>query len=278
MKLVSADEYMEDEDLLEMVNAGVIPMTIVDNYIGKFWAQIFKNITLNPNIKLRTTGKIAWAIRKNSPGLKKIVNGFVEKNKKGTLIGNILFRRYLQNTQWVQNPMSDKERKRFEAAVEFFKKYGATYRLNWLIIAALAYQESGIDQTKKSQAGAVGVMQLLPSTAKDQNVNIPNIYEVEDNIHAGVKYLRFIIDRYFENESMDELNKTLFAFASYNAGPSKVNRLRQEARKMGLDPNVWFRNVEIVAAKRIGRETVQYVSNIYKYFTAYRLIVAKKRK
>ena len=118
-------------------------------------------------------------------------------------------------------------------------------------------------------------MQMLPATAKDPNVNIPNIEVLENNIHAGVKYLRFLRDQYFEKEPMTEANKTLFTFASYNAGPGKVSKLRREAEKTGLNPNVWFRNVEMVAAKRIGRETVQYVSNIYKYYTAYRLIMDK---
>jgi membrane-bound lytic murein transglycosylase MltF len=104
---------------------------------------------------------------------------------------------------------------------------------------------------------------------------VANIEEMENNIHAGVKYLRFMRDRYFEKEQMDDLNKMLFSFASYNAGPAKVSQLRKQARKAGLDPNAWFRNVEIIAAKRIGRETVQYVSNIYKYYVAYRLIVDK---
>ena len=118
-------------------------------------------------------------------------------------------------------------------------------------------------------------MQLLPSTADDPNVDIHNIEKMENNIHAGVKYLRFLNDRYYEKEPMDILNKRAFALASYNAGPAKVAKLRKEAREMGLDPNVWFRNVEIVAAKRIGRETVQYVSNIYKYYVASRLIFDK---
>jgi membrane-bound lytic murein transglycosylase MltF len=156
-----------------------------------------------------------------------------------------------------------------------FRKYSTQYDFDWLMVAALAYQESGIDQRKRSPAGAIGVMQILPSTAADRNVNLKNIHEIENNIHAGVKYLRFIRDRYFENEPMDDLEKMLFSFASCNAGAAKVARLRNEARSAGLDPNVWFRNVEIIAAKRIGRETVNYVSNIYKYYTAYRLIVNK---
>jgi membrane-bound lytic murein transglycosylase MltF len=248
---------------------------VIDSHKGKFWSQIFKDLTLHPDIKVRTNGQIAWAIRKNSPKLKQAINGFMKTHKKGTLVGNILFKRYLENTKWVRNSLNEEELERFREAIEFFQKYSNQYGFDWLMIAALAYQESRVDQSKRSPAGAIGVMQLLPTTAADPNVNIPNINELENNIHAGVKYLRFMRDRYFENERMDDLNKMLFSFASYNAGPSKVSQLRRQARRAGLDPNVWFRNVEIIAAKRIGRETVQYVSNIYKYYVAYRLIVDK---
>jgi len=275
IKLVLADEHLEDEDLLEMMNAGLIPMIVIDSHKGEFWSQIFKDLTLHPDIKLRTGGQIAWAIRKSSPKLKEVINSFMKTHKKGTLMGNILFKRYLQNTKWVRNSLNQKALQRFKEAVELFRKYANQYIFDWLMIAALAYQESGIDQSKRSPAGAIGVMQVLPGTAADPNVNVPNIEEMENNIHAGVKYLRFIENQYFEREPMDELNKTLFSFASYNAGPAKVAKLRREARQAGLDPNVWFRNVEIIAAKRIGRETVQYVSNIYKYYVAYRLVVDK---
>ena len=273
LKIVLADEHLEDEDLLEMMNVGLIPMIVIDSHKGEFWAKVFTDLSLHPNIKVRTGGQIAWAIRKNSPQLKSVVNRFIEAHKKGTLKGNILYKRYLQNTKWVRNALVDKEFQRFTDAVEFFKRYSQQYYFDWLMIAVLAYQESGIDQSKRSPAGAVGVMQLLPSTAADPNVNIRKIDVMEHNIHAGVKYLRFLHDRYFKNEPMDALNKMLFAFASYNAGPGKVIRLRREARESGVDPNIWFRNVEIIAARRVGRETVQYVSNIYKYYIAYRSII-----
>jgi membrane-bound lytic murein transglycosylase MltF len=275
IRLILADEYLEDEDLLEMMNARLIPMIVIDRHKGEFWSQIFKDLTLHPDIKVRTDGRIGWAIRKNSPKLKEVINSFMKTHKKGTLMGNILFTRYLENTKWVRNSLNDADLERFKEAVDFFQKYSNQYGFDWLMIAALAYQESRIDQSKRSPAGAIGVMQLLPTTAADPNVNIPNIRELENNIHAGVKYLRFMRDRYFDNEQMDDLNKMLFSFASYNAGPSKVSQLRRQARKAGLDPNVWFRNVEIIAAKRIGRETLQYVSNIFKYYVAYRLIVDK---
>lgn len=278
MNIVLADDYLEDEDLLEMMNVGLIPMIVIDSHKGKFWKQIFKDLTLHPDIKLRAGGQIAWAIRKNSPKLKTVINAFMKAHKKGTRLGNILFKRYLENTQWVRNSLNQKDRKRFQEALDFFQKYSKQYDFDWLMVAALAYQESRIDQSKRSPAGAIGVMQLLPSTAGDKNVNIPDIEELENNVHAGVRYLRFLRDRYFEEEPMDKLDKMLFSFASYNAGPAKVAKLRKEARQAGLDPNVWFRNVEIIAAKRIGRETVQYVSNIYKYYIAYRLSVDKHYK
>jgi membrane-bound lytic murein transglycosylase MltF len=162
--------------------------------------------------------------------------------------------------------------------VQLFKKYADKYAFNYLMIVAQAYQESGLDHSRRSHAGAVGVMQLLPTTATDPNINIADIKKLENNIHAGTKYLRFIIDRYYKDEAMDDVNKLLFAFASYNAGPARVKELRKKADAMGLDPNVWFRNVEIAAAKSIGRETVQYVRNIYKYYITYQMVVKQVEK
>lgn len=278
MKLVLADETFEDEDLLEMVNAGLIPMIVMDSHKAQFWKQIFDNITVHQDITVRTGGEIAWAFRKNSPKLKAVVNDFVKGHREGTMLGNILFKRYLQNTKYVKNALAEKELEKYKSMVQLFKKYAGEYDFNYLMIGAQAYQESGLDHSKRSHAGAIGVMQVLPSTAADPKVNIANIEKLENNIHAGMKYLRFIIDRYYKDEPMDDVNKLLFAFASYNAGPARVKELRTKAAAMGLDPNVWFRNVEIVAAKSIGRETVQYVSNIYKYYIAYQMVLIQAEK
>jgi membrane-bound lytic murein transglycosylase MltF len=278
MKLVLADETFEDEDLLEMVNAGLIPMIVMDSHKAQFWKQIFDNITVHQDIAMRVGGEIAWAFRKNSPKLKAVVNDFVKGHKEGTMLGNVLFKRYLKNTKYVKNALSEKELEKYKSMVQLFKKYAGEYDFNYLMIGAQAFQESGLDHSKRSHAGAIGVMQVLPSTAADPNVNIANIEKLENNIHAGMKYLRFIIDRYYKDEPMDDVNKLLFAFASYNAGPARVKRLRTKAAAMGLDPNVWFRNVEIVAAKSIGRETVQYVSNIYKYYIAYQMVLIQAEK
>ena len=271
IQIEPADEYLETEDILEMVSAGIVPITVADSYLAEFWAQIF-DITVHNDLAVREGGQIAWALRKDSPQLKEVMDAFAVSHGKGTLMGNILLKRYLQNTAYVTNSRAEEDVARLRNAAELFRKYAGQYDLDWLMVAAQAYQESGIDQSVRSAAGAIGVMQVLPSTAADRNVNIPNIEEIENNIHAGVKYLRFMMDRYFADQPMDELNKAIFALASYNAGPARVARLRKEAEENGLDPNVWFRNVEIIAAKRIGRETVQYVSNIFKYYISYKLI------
>ncbi len=227
---------------------------------------------------LKSGGRIAWAIRKKSPQLKKVLNQFVKEIRIGTLFGNIMANRYYKNTKWARNALSPKNIKRFNQTIDLFQKYASQYGFDYLMITALAYQESGLDQSRRSQRGAVGVMQILPKTAAGHPINIMDIHELDKNIHAGVKYLHFLYNNYYKDAPMDHLNKVLFTFASYNAGPAGVARLRRRAKKMGLNPNVWFNNVEVAAARVIGRETVQYVSNIFKYYVAYKQIMTTKDK
>lgn len=269
VRLRAADEYLEDGDLLEMVNAGVLPWAVVDDLKARLWSQVFEHLTLRPDLAVATGGEVAWAMRKNSPQLKKVVDEFIRGHKQGTLFGNILINRYAKDTKHIRNALTSSEMAKFDKVKALFQKYGAEYGIDYLLLAAQGYQESTLDQSKRSRSGAIGIMQLLPTTAADPNVGISGIENVNNNIHAGAKYLKFIRERYFNDEAIDPVNRALFSFAAYNAGPGRMSKLRKEAAQMGLDPNVWFRNVEVVAAKRIGRETVQYVSNIYKYYITY---------
>ena len=268
-----ADENLEDEDILEMVNAGLVDLTVVDSYLARFWEQVFPNLRLHPELVLRSNSEIAWAIRKESPILKATLDQFVAKNQAGTAMGNMILRKYLQSTKWARNATSAADMKRFEELSKYFKKYATEYKFEWLMLVAQGYQESGLDQTTRSPVGAIGVMQVMPTTANDRSVRIPDIHLVEPNIHAGAKYMRFLVDQYFDEPDIDQLNRHLFAFAAYNGGPNRIARIRREAAAQGLDANKWFNNVELLVAKQIGRETVQYVSNIYKYYVAYKLIV-----
>ena len=272
VNIVPADENLEDEDILEMMNAGIIDSTVVFGSLATFWQQIFTNIRPHPELVLRARTEIAWAVRKESPQLKATLDEFVAKNKSGTMMGNMILRRYLQNTKWARNATSAAEMKRFNELSGYFKKYAEEYKFEWLLLIAQGFQESGLDQSIRSPVGAIGVMQVMPTTAGDRNVAIKDIHLVEPNIKAGAKYMRFLVNQYFDEPGIDKLNRHLFAFASYNGGPNRIARLRREAGARGLDPNKWFNNVELLAAEQIGRETVQYVSNIYKYYVAYKLV------
>jgi membrane-bound lytic murein transglycosylase MltF len=268
--LVPAPENLEDEDLLEMLSAGLVKILVVDSHKARFWKQIFKTLTLHPEVAVRTGGEIGWAVRKGSPQLKAALNEFVKTHGDKTVFGRVTLQRYLENTKYVKSATAETEMRKFRALMELFRKYGSQYGMDWMLMAAQGYQESRLDQGARSRAGAVGVMQVLPATG--QQLKVGDITQLDPNIHAGVKYIRFMIDQYFKDEPMTDLDKGLFAFASYNAGPSRVRQLRVDAAQRGLDPNVWFDNVERIAAEKIGRETVTYVSNIYKYYVAYTLV------
>lgn len=278
VKLEAAPESLEDEDLIEMLNAGLIPLIVVDRHKALFWKQIFPKIQVHEDVILRDHADVAWAVRKDDPQLLALLNTFVDKNKKGSKLGNTLLLRYLKSAEYVKDAASEKERRKFLTMVDLFKKYGEQYQVDWLLMAAQGYQESRLNQTVRSPVGAIGVMQVMPRTGKELAVG--DIRSVEPNIHAGIKYMRFMIDRYYADEPMTPLDKALFTFASYNAGPARIAQLRAETKKRGFNENVWFGNVENVAAEKIGAETVTYVSNIYKYYIAYRLImdeVARKK-
>lgn len=266
-----APEVLEDEDLLEMLNAGLIPLIVVDRHKAIFWKQMFPKISVHEDIVLRDNGSIAWAVRKDNPQLLAALNGFVKDHRQGSTLGNTLLLRYLKSADYVKNAAAEKERRKFLKMVEVFRKYGDRYDVDWLLMAAQGYQESKLDQSVRSHVGAIGVMQVMPKTGKELQVG--DIKLLDPNIHAGVKYMRWMIDRYYSDEPMTQLDKALFSFASYNAGPARIARLRAETLKRGFDPNIWFGNVENLAAEKIGAETVTYVSNIYKYYIAYRLIL-----
>ncbi len=277
--LQKAPEALEDEDLLEMLNAGLIPLIVVDRHKALFWKQVFPKIQVHENIVLRDGGSIAWAVRKDNPQLLAELNNFVKHNRQGSTLGNTILLRYLRSATYVKNAAANRERAKFLQMVEIFRKYGERYDVDWLLMAAQGYQESRLNQSVRSHVGAIGVMQVMPATGKELQVG--DIKKIDPNIHAGVKYMRWMIDHYYGDQPMTPLDKALFSFASYNAGPARIARLRAETQKRGFDPNIWFGNVENLAAEKIGAETVTYVSNIYKYYIAYRLImddIARKQK
>jgi membrane-bound lytic murein transglycosylase MltF len=270
VKIIAADENLETEDILELVNTGAVEFTVSDSHIANIWTGIFSNLVIHKELKLRSGGEIAWMVRKDSPKLKASLNAFLKQRQKGTLLGNIYFERYYEKNAWINNPLSSNRDKTLLKYKKLLKKYADRYGFDWQLLAALAYQESRFDHTQKNKSGAVGLMQVLPSTGKDKNIGIRNVHLLENNIHAGVKYLAFLKNKYFNDVRIRPRDQVRLALAAYNAGPGKIQRVRAKTKQMGLDPNRWFRNVELATLKMVGQETVRYVSNINKYYVIYR--------
>lgn len=277
-KIVPAAELLEAHDILELVNSGIADITVVDDYKAAFWNKVFPNISLHEDLVVHSGGQVSWAHRKDSPEFAAMIKGFMRKYGRGTLVGNDTFSRYLSRVDRVRCAGADNTTGKTSELEAAFRASGEEFDFDWLMLAAQAYQESNLRHNRRSPAGAVGIMQIKPSTAADPNVGIPDISSIENNIRAGAKYMRFVGDRYFANDDMPELSRWLFSLAAYNAGPARIARLRRETESEGRNPNLWFDHVEIVAARKIGRETVTYVSNIYKYYVGYQLAYARNKE
>ena len=272
-----ADENLEDHDLLDLVNAGVLPAIVVDSHKASFWAQVFPHVVVHEDLAIHTGANVGWAVRKTNPQLLSTVNAFAKTIRKGTLLGNMAISRYLGSTDWIDAAVSGEHRERYEQIAQTFRRYADQYDFDWLLIAAQGYQESRFDQSKRSKAGAVGIMQLLPSTAADKAVGIPDVSTVENNVHAGVKYLAWLRDHYFSEDEIDPLDRVLFSFAAYNAGPGNVAQARRKAKALGFDPNRWFGHVEVGMYRSVSGEPVSYVRNVYKYYVTYKRLEELRR-
>ena len=269
VKIVLLPDALEDEDMLEMLNVGLLQAIVVDDWKAKAWAQLLPKVKIHEDITLRPKTKMGWAIRKQSPKLVAELNEFYAQFAKKQGGGGRLIQTYTAKVKALKNSAATEDQKRFESLVAVFQKYGKQYSFDPLMLAAQGYQESQLNQNAKSHVGAIGVMQIMPATGKDLGVG--DIHQIEPNIHGGAKYMDQLMTRYFGDAKFDEQNRTLFAFASYNTGAGNISKMRREAAKRGLDPNQWFNNVELVTAEKIGMETTTYVRNIFKYYAAYRL-------
>ena len=270
INITASDPRLEIEDILEMMNAGLLPITVADEHRTYVWAEVFENLKVHEDIVFREDASIAIAMRQRSPQLKEVLDDFAYENRAGTLVTNILINKYLINTGWARPALAREPFRRFEQLAALFQTYGARYDFDWLLLASFAFQESAFDQDARSPVGAIGVMQVMPSTAADRSVAIDNIEVLENNVHAGTKYLSVLRGHYFSDDDMEHTERMLFTMAGYNAGPNRINRLRRVAESRGLDPNIWFNNVELVVAAQVGREPVVYVGNIYRYYIAYK--------
>ena len=271
MQMVATNGILNSEDILELIDAGIIDLSIAESHIARVWQETLPNIRIHelPDVSEHTP--IAWMVRKNNPELKASLNRFLLNYRRGSHFGNIYYRQYFKQTRLISNPLAPTDHAKFSRYVPLFRKYGARYGFDWMLLAAIAYQESQMNHNRRSRAGAVGLMQVMPSTSRDDNINIKDISNPENNVHAGGKYLALLRDVYFQDPALSPHDRMRFILAAYNAGPTRIQQCRRYASRLGLDPNRWFNHTEIAARRLIGSETVRYVANVKKYYLAYSL-------
>src|SRR5260221_1967402 len=249
LDLVSVPDVLEDEDLLDMLNANLIQVMVVDDWKARMWAPILRRTRAHPTLVVRSQGSIGWALREDAAQLKRVVDDFLHEARASQSVATRLAI-YERRFRALGNPTLQADWRKFEQSIAIFRKYAKRYHFDPLMLAAQAYQESRLDHAAVSKAGAVGVMQIMPATGHAMQVG--DIAELDANVHAGTKYMRQILDRHFREAKFSEQDRNLFAFASYNAGPGRIAQMRGIAARQGLDPDVWFNNVEIVTAAALG--------------------------
>ena len=264
---------LDGEDLLEMVDAGLIPYVIITSWKAELWQSIYKNMVIHDDIASKDVGWIGYAIRKSNQDLDDDIAGFVASNGYDLALKAYRQEEYRDHIKGIKDPLEKTAWNRFVTMRPLFEKYGAQYKLDPLFIAALGFQETLLNQNAVSQVGAIGVMQLMPATGS--SLGVGDIHLLEPNIHAGADYMNQLITKYFPDAQFKGDNRALFAIASYNIGPNNVAKARDQARQMGFDPDEWFKSVEFVAAERMGYEPMIYVRNVYKYFVSYELKLGK---
>jgi membrane-bound lytic murein transglycosylase MltF len=258
------------EDLLEMVNAGMLQYTAADDYMGKLWASVLPNLRVEP-VRLSEGNNIAWAVRPDNPRLLAALNDFIARGRD-RLPGQAaeLHARYFRNLNYLGNNLEPDLLGRKKHLAPYFQSASDRNRFDWLFMLAQGFQESRLDQSARSTAGAVGVMQLLPATGRQMGYRDVAV-SAKSNIEAGVKYMRHLIAQYFAEPGLTEAARLDFALAAYNAGPTRIQQMRRLAAQRGLEPDRWFHNVERIVLQEIGEEPVRYVANVHRYYLAYRL-------
>lgn len=266
-----ADPGLAVEDLLELVNAGVYELTVVDSHLAMLWTRAFPELRVHEGIIAGSSRKVGWLVRAGNPELKRSLDKFIGNHKKGTKIGNIYFRKYFEKGLCLQDCLTLQHQNRFAGYRDLFQKYGRKYGLDWMLLAAQAFQESGLRQDRISEDGAVGLMQVMPGLARDKEIGSFDLQDVEQNVHAGAKYMKHLLESFFNAEDLEPEERIRFALAAYNAGPTAIRKARQKAAEMGLDPSRWFGHVERGARHLLGQEPVRYVIGINRLYISYKL-------
>jgi membrane-bound lytic murein transglycosylase MltF len=258
------------EDVLQMVGSGMFDHTVTDDKLATLWARALPSLRVDAGACIREGSDLAWAVRKESPGLRAALDDLAIHRADRTHSGVAeSIRRYLGDPKRLRNALEPGATQKKKNLRPFFVEAGDRYGLDWLFLAAQAYQESRLDPDARNPSGAIGLFQVKPETGAW--LGFPDVTGARENALAGAAYMALLRSQYFDDERIAMADRLHFALAAYNAGPGRVAGLRKKARTAGLDPDRWFDHVEMVALREIGQETPRYVANVVRYYLAYRL-------
>ena len=280
LDIAPAPENAETETLIAAVGEGRLDLTVAPSHVLDL--ELGYRTDVRKAFTLRGPVALGWGVRRENPQLLAALDEFLDKEYRG-LFFNVVYQKYFENP--IRMRLHRKDRVDHEHADGLspydvlVKREADAHGFDWQLIVAQMYQESRFNPRVKSPAGAIGLMQLLPRTAREFGVR--NLRDPEQSIHAGVAYLAWLHSR-LESE-LTVKDRIWFALAAYNAGFGHVRDARQLARQRGLDPNRWFDNVEEamrLLSKRAyyrdaphgyvrGREVVKYVREIRERYRSY---------
>ncbi len=261
-----ADPSLAVEDVLEMVQAGIYPLTIVERPIAQRWAKVMPKLMVEPGVHVSAPQQITWYVRRDASMLHASIDRFL-KTYRVPSDQDAAFTRVYRRLYQVHNPLARSDRQRLEKLRPVLQRYGHEQGIDWLNLAALAFKESQLDPSVRGSGGATGLLQITPSAA--QRVGVGNIQNVDNNVQAAARYLAMIRKKFFASNQLNERERMAFVLAAYNMGPERVQAMRAEARRRGLNPNQWFFQVERIAMEQVGRGAVSYVNSVNKYYLAY---------
>ena len=261
-----ADPSLAAEDVLEMVQAGIYPLTAVELPLAERWAKVLPKLRIDRHLQLDNQRDTHWYMSRQAPMLAATLEQFLPGYSRSA-DQDVAFVRVNRRAYRVHNPLGRSDRQKLEKLRPTLQLYGSQNNFDWLSLAALAYKESSFNPPARSGSGPNGLMQITPAAAR--SVGVSNSQTLAGNVQAAAKYMAMIRKRFFSSPQIAESERLAFVLAAYNMGPERVQGMRTEAKRRGLNPNQWFFQVERVALEQAGMGVVNYVGSVNKYQLAF---------
>ncbi|HDS1737238.1 transglycosylase SLT domain-containing protein [Pseudomonas sp. BP8] len=266
IKVEWVDPTLAVEDVLEMVQAGIYQLTVVERPIAQRWARVMPRLSVNTRLRLGQPQAVRWYVGRDASMLLATVDRFLA-GYRAPENQDAAFERIYRRQYRVHDPLARQDRQRLQAVRAVLQKHGQAQQIDWLNLAALAFKESTLNPAARGMGGAHGLMQITPAAA--QRVGVSNTATVDGNVQASARYLALIRRKFFASAQLNERERMAFILAAYNLGPERVQAMRAEARRRGLNGNQWFFQTERIAMEQVGMGPVNFVNSVNKYFLAF---------